>query len=238
MAEAGAIGVSMNDIPLKLISVALVILSASLHEFGHAFAAYRCGDPTAKEQGRLTLNPLAHIDPFGSVLLPVLLVLSGMGYIAYAKPVPYNPNRLKNPKRDEVIVAFAGPIANILQAVVGAVVFRALDAQLDAGNRVLIDSFQTGGWAFWLMQVLYIYISVNCSLAFFNLLPIPPLDGSAIISPLLSGEARRTYYQVQRYALPITLGLIWLLPRFTGINPIGWWFSITADPLFNLLIGR
>ena len=111
------------ELAIDLLAVGLVVISASLHEFGHAFAAHCCGDDTAKEQGRLTINPLAHIDPFGSVLLPFLLVMSGFGYMAYAKPVPYNPYRLKNPRRDEVIVAVAGPVANVLQALVGAVLY-------------------------------------------------------------------------------------------------------------------
>ena len=226
------------NIAESLLAVALVILSSSLHEFGHAFAAYQCGDPTAKEQGRLTINPLAHIDPVGSVLLPLLLVLSGGGYIAYAKPVPYNPNRLRNPKRDEVIVALAGPMMNILQAVVGGLVFRGLMAMLqgDPGGG-FAQSVLSNGWGYWVLRAVTLYVVVNCSLAFFNLLPIPPLDGSAIISPFLSGKARETYYTVQRYSLPITLALIWILPRFTGIDPIGWWFSFTAQPLINLLLG-
>lgn len=229
---------SQLDLVLDILAVALVILSSSLHEFGHAFAAYRCGDPTAKEQGRLTVNPLAHIDPFGSVLLPLLLVLSGGGYIAYAKPVPYDPRRLRNPRRDEVIVAFAGPLANIAQAVVGALAFHALVALIDGSQgAALRQSYFEQGAVWWALNLVIMYVQVNCSLAFFNLLPIPPLDGSSIISPLLTGKARMTYYQIQRYALPVTLALIWVVPRLTGINPIGWWLDLTAGNLARLLLG-
>lgn len=226
------------DTALKVIAVALVVVSASLHEFGHAFAAYKRGDPTAKERGRLTINPLAHIDPFGSVILPLLLVLSGAGYMAYAKPVPYNPNRLKNPRRDEVIVAFAGPVANIAQACVGALIYHlVLLLFYGDANTPYYLMYLEGDPKAWLPLVLQLYVQVNCSLAFFNLLPLPPLDGSSIIAPLLKGDALRTYYKVQQYALPVTLALVWLLPRYTGIDPIGWWFDLTAEPLVTLLLG-
>lgn len=223
---------------VKAIALALVVLSASVHEFGHAYAAHKCGDDTAKEQGRLTVNPLAHIDLFGSVLLPALLLLSGSGYMAFAKPVPYNPYRLKNRRRDEVIVAFAGPLANILQACVGAALYH-LSLQLLYGDPVapMYYYYLETDVVAWLPFVLQIYIQVNCSLAFFNLLPIPPLDGSSIIAPLLSDKALNTYYKVQRYALPVTFALIWFLPQFTGIDPIGWWLDLTAGNLETLLLG-
>lgn len=229
---------SVERVITSLIAVVLVTLSSSLHEFGHAYAAYHCGDPTAKEQGRLTVNPLAHIDPFGSVLLPLLLIFTSGSYIAFAKPVPYDPRRLRNPRRDEVIVAFAGPLANIFQATIGALCVRGLLWWLegaDAATIMAVSSHEGPIW--WLLYVLQVYVYINCSLAFFNLLPLPPLDGSAIISPLLSGKARVAYYQVQRYALPITLAVIWLLPRFTGIDPVGWWLSMTAGNLASFLLG-
>ena len=105
-------------------SVALVMLSAIVHEVAHGWVAYKLGDPTAKQAGRLTLNPLAHLDPVGSVLLPLLMAWIGGPVFAFAKPVPYNPYNLRNPRRDEVLVALAGPASNLLQALVGAVAFR------------------------------------------------------------------------------------------------------------------
>lgn len=224
-----------RDTILKLVSVVLVILSSSLHEFGHAFAAWRCGDPTAKEQGRLTLNPLAHIDPFGSVILPFILVVMSGVYIAYAKPVPFNPYRLRNPKRDEAIIAVAGPLANIIQAVAGALVFHLLISLMYQGQIALwyYDTSSIGSWA---CDICYLYVLVNCSLAFFNLLPIPPLDGSKLLSPLFSGRARIAYERIQHYAMPLTLALIWFGPRILGFDPIGAWLDLTAFNLKNLLI--
>ena len=227
------------ELAIDLLAVGLVVISASLHEFGHAFAAYCCGDDTAKEQGRLTINPLAHIDPFGSVLLPFLLVMSGFGYMAYAKPVPYNPYRLKNPRRDEVIVAVAGPVANVLQALVGAVLYHVcLKVMYGDASAPLYFYFIGSDPLAWLPLALQVYIQVNCSLAFFNLLPIPPLDGSKLLSPLFkTPEARRWWYQVQRYALPVTFALIWLGPRVLGIDPIGWVLDMTAGRLSDVLLG-
>jgi Zn-dependent protease len=228
----------MIDIAIKLLAVGLVIISASFHEFGHAYAAHRCGDNTAKEAGRMTANPLAHIDPFGSVLLPVLCVMSGFGYLAYAKPVPYNPWRLRHPERDEVIVAIAGPAANIIQALVGALAYHAC----------LRIMYGTPEWPYylyyleadvlsWLPLALQLYIQVNCSLAFFNLLPIPPLDGSKLLLPFFKGASRDLYYQIQRYALPLTMALIWFGPEILGIDPIGAWLDFTAGNLSDFLMG-
>lgn len=212
------------------ITVLLVILSASVHEFGHAIVAYRLGDDTAKRQGRLTLNPLSHIDTFGSLVLPLLMGLAGGPVFAFAKPVPYNPNKLRNPRRDEVLVAFAGPATNILQAAVGAV----------AANliwRVSLQEIVSGGPAYWAYVIASTYVYVNCTLAFFNLIPLPPLDGSSIVSPLLKGEARRRYYVVQQYSLPILMILLYVLPGFVGFDPLGVYLDATAGNLADVLLG-
>lgn len=220
---------SPERIFVTICSIFLVMVSASIHEFGHAFAAYRLGDDTAKRAGRLTLNPLAHIDRFGSVVLPLIMGLMGGPVFAFAKPVPYNPRRLRNERRDEVIVAFAGPATNILQAVVGAAachVFWKLGA----------ESILTGGAFFWVYLVCSTYVYVNCSLAFFNLIPLPPLDGSSIISPLLKGEARRKYYVIQQYALPILMILLYIIPSVLHIDPVGIYLDSTAGRLADLLL--
>ena len=204
---------------VSVVSVLLIIFSASLHEFGHAYAAHLCGDDTAKEQGRLTINPLAHIDPFGSVVLPLILVLSGFGYMAYAKPVPYNPYRLKNPARDEMLVALAGPLCNLIQAAVGSVLFHLALLLLYGDTHNFFYFYFVGSELdAWIPLILQLYVQINCSLAVFNLLPIPPLDGSKIISPLFKGEARNLYYKVQYYALPITMALIWLVPTIFHVQ--------------------
>ena len=212
------------------ISVLLVMVSASIHEFGHAYTAYRLGDDTAKRAGRLTINPLAHIDRFGSVILPLIMGVMGGPIFAFAKPVPYNPRNLRNPRRDEVIVGFAGPLMNVLQATVGAVAARVL-------WEVGYTSIVMGGVTYWLYIVFTTYVYVNCTLAFFNLIPLPPLDGSSIIAPLLKGEALRKDYVVQRYSLPILMVVMYLLPGYLHFDPLGIYLDATAGNLVSLLLG-
>ncbi len=221
---------SITPVIQMLETVLLVMVSASIHEFGHALAAWRLGDDTAKRAGRLTINPLAHLDPFGSLVLPLVMALAGGPVFAFARPVPYNPDQLRNPRRDEVLVALAGPATNLLQAAIGARVLRAVFAL--AGGTVL-----PGAATAWLVRVLFTYVSVNCVLAFFNLIPLPPLDGSSIISPLLTGEARRRYYVVQRYSLPILMVLLYLVPSVTGIDLVGIYLRSTAGAFMDVLLG-
>lgn len=216
----------------SVITVALVIFAAILHEIAHGWVAYKLGDPTAKQAGRLTLNPAAHLDPFGSVILPLIMAIAGGPVFAFAKPVPYNPANLRHPRRDEVLVALAGPACNLIQAAVGAAIFNAV---YDASALVLSISGYTA--VFWVLKVLYIYIYVNLVLAFFNLIPLPPLDGSSIISPFLSGKARVKYYQIQRYSMPVLLVALYVLPLIGGFDPLGTYLDATAGNMLNLMMG-
>lgn len=217
-----------------LLSALAVIIGIVVHESTHALAAYVLGDSTARSRGRISLNPLAHIDPFGTVLLPLLMVLAGGPVFAYAKPVPVYLGNLKNPKRDEVLVALAGPLSNILVAFVAALVYGVL---LGA---VLIPGLSAGtlslGFANGIASFLVTLMSVNLSLAFFNLIPLPPLDGSSILVLFLKGEALRTYYEIQRYSMPILIIVLYLLPSITGIDLVGWYFEFTVYPLMNALL--
>ena len=217
-----------------LLSALAVIIGIVVHESAHALAAYVLGDSTARSRGRISLNPLAHIDPFGTVLLPLLMVLAGGPVFAYAKPVPVYLGNLKNPKRDEVLVALSGPLSNILVALVAALVYGVL---LGA---VLVPGLSAGtlslGFANGIASFLVTLMSVNLSLAFFNLIPLPPLDGSSILVLFLKGEALRTYYEIQRYSMPILIIVLYLLPSITGIDLIGWYFDFTVYPLMNALL--
>lgn len=219
----------VTDIWGIVLSVAIVLVATVLHEVAHAACANALGDPTAKEAGRLTLNPLAHLDPVGSFLLPLMMAAVGGPIFAFAKPVPYNPHRLRHPVRDEVLVALAGPACNLVQALVGTAVFHALFGMfMAATSNVYVLSA---------MQVLASYVYLNLMLMFFNLLPLPPLDGSAIVSPLLKGEARRKYYMVQRYSMPILLTLLFLVPMLLPIDPLSEYLRLTAGNLASLLLG-
>ena len=210
-----------------IISVVLIIISIVCHEVGHGFAAYRMGDMTAKSKGRLSLNPLKHIDPFGSVLLPLILFLSGGPIIGYAKPVPYNPNRLRNRRIGELVVGLAGPGTNFILALIGAgVAFLA---------GLLFDVEPVAGY--WVWNIAAQFVIVNLCLMFFNLIPLPPLDGSSIIAPFLSDSAMKSYYKVQQYSLPILLVILILIPMMTSFDPVGWYIDNTAMKLGSLLLG-
>jgi Zn-dependent protease len=216
-----------NVLFTEVVSVILVMFSVVLHEVAHGWVAWKLGDPTAKQAGRLTLNPLKHLDPFGSVLLPLILAIVGGPVFAFAIPVPYNPNNLRNPRRDEVLVALAGPACNLLQAVLGAAVFRFLF------RTQAVD----GSVTYLVLSALATYVYVNLTLMFCNLIPLPPLDGSSIISPFLRGDARMAYYRVQQYAMPILIALLWLLPSILRFDPLGIYLNATAGRLYSILLG-
>jgi Zn-dependent protease len=157
-----------------------------VHECAHAFAAYRLGDATAKLAGRLTLNPIAHFDPLGGLILVASVLLGGGFIIGWAKPTPVNPWNLVNRRNSEVIVALAGPFSNLVMALIGAFVFRIFLSVLDPST--------TGDPVFIALQTLYLFVAFNVALAVFNLLPVPPLDGSSLLfrflPPLTAARVR------------------------------------------------
>lgn len=221
-------GFSSIDIWSLLASALAVIVGIVIHESAHAMAAYLLGDRTARSRGRVSLNPLNHIDPFGTIVLPLLMLAAGGPVFAFAKPVPVYLDNLKHPKRDEVLVSAAGPASNLLLSALGAVIMRLVYDQLYASmSYAIAQQVMTFGSTF---------IVVNLSLAFFNLIPLPPLDGSSILVPFLKGEALATYYKIQRYAMPILIVVLYLLPQFTGIDIIGSYFDVTVYPLARQLL--
>ena len=168
-----------------LIGLTIVLLSLTIHEAAHAWTADRLGDPTARLLGRVSLNPIVHIDPIGTILLPVVAAYSGLPIIGWAKPVPVNISRLKHGSRDFVIVAAAGPLSNLAQAVVAAIVLRIL---LPGGSDVGV-----------LLTVLERIVFINLLLAFFNLVPIPPLDGGNVLAGLLPYRAAAVFVGLRQY---------------------------------------
>ena len=219
----------MANLQYLLSSAIAIILGITVHESAHALCAYALGDHTARARGRISLNPLAHIDPFGTVILPLIMIALGGPVFAFAKPVLVYLGNLKHPKRDEVMVALAGPASNIVLAVIAAALVSTL-------NPALMNGMLDYGTATVILNVLVTVLSVNLSLAFFNLIPLPPLDGSSILVPFLKGEALRTYYQIQQYAMPILIIVLYLLPQLTGIDLIGLYFNVTAYPLGDALL--
>ena len=202
MGELGSIlsAISVGAIP--------ILLAITLHEAGHGFVANLFGDPTAKNQGRVTLNPIAHIDPFGTIILPILLFFMAGFIFGYAKPVPVDPRNFKNPRRDMIWVALAGPGANILLAFMGAMLIPlALKLPDGAAN--------------FLVQNLNNLMIFNCLLAVFNLLPVPPLDGGKVAVGLLPWRMAVKYAQLERYGIFIVIGVIMILPmagRLIGLD--------------------
>ena len=216
------------DFASLIYSAIAVITGIVVHESAHALCAYLLGDKTARSQGRVSINPLAHIDPFGTIVLPLIMLLAGGPVFAFAKPVPIYLGNLKHPKRDELLIALAGPLSNIVLAVVAAgcgFVFFTGPAT-SASYEMATDVF----------SLLAVFISVNLSLAFFTLIPLPPLDGSSIIVPFLHGNTLASYYRIQRYSMPILITVLYLLPSVMHIDLIGVYFNFTVYPLARQLL--
>jgi len=190
--------------PLTFLGIALlVVVSITTHEASHGFVADRLGDPTARRLGRLTLNPIPHIDLFFTILLPLFLILSGTGIIfGGAKPVPVDVSRLRHPRRDWALVGAAGPLSNLLIAVLLAAVLSLLVHA--AGLRTTSSA----------TEVLAAGIFVNVLLAVFNLIPIPPLDGSRVVQYALQGSALAAYRRMERYGLVVIVALFMLVRPF------------------------
>lgn len=199
----------------------LILPAIVLHEVSHGYVAYLLGDPTAKRAGRLTLNPIKHVDPFGTLLLPAILLLltRGQAYFGYAKPVPVNPGYFKNYRMGFFLTGIAGPSANLVLALLSGLAVRALGYQTIPGAIALM------------------FAQANLILMFFNLIPIPPLDGSRVIPLFLTDAGMRTYARVEQYGFGILMLMLWGLPALTGADPIGIYFEYTVAPLLRLFAG-
>jgi Zn-dependent protease len=190
-----------------LVFFAVLIPSIILHEVSHGALALAFGDDTAKRAGRLTLNPLSHIDPFGTIILPALMLLVGFGAIGYAKPVPVNPGRLRHPRNESLLVSLVGPAVNIVLAVVAALAYRVVVGS----TPILVDSH---GFPQQIVpKVLLILGFANVILAVFNLIPIPPLDGSAVVERVLPKSWWPGYLRIRQFSLPLVLILVLLAPQ-------------------------
>ena len=219
------------SIPYIVCSILAFVPAIVLHEMGHAYAAYKLGDPTAKSEGRLSFNPLRHIDPFGTVIMPLLLMATNMPIFGYAKPVPYNPSYFEDPRKGDLIVGLAGPAANLLQAILGTAIAWSCYLVLPLSSMVNNNEF----FQYLFLLFLPEYVLINLFLMFFNLLPIPPLDGSSIFAFFCPKDKLPTYYRIQQYALPIFLLIVIVVPQVLHIDPIGMYLNATAYNLFNLV---
>ncbi len=207
--------------PLEFIfSLVALLLAIDIHEFSHAWAADRLGDPTPRTQGRLTLNPLAHLDPLGTILLVLI-------HFGWGKPVVFDPYNLRNPRRDGAIISLAGPISNILLAILCSVLIQVLfGLRLPLLQNSMGGLFLSSGIAF--LQQLIVF---NVVLAIFNLVPIHPLDGFKVVEGILPEEAAAQWHELERYGLIFLLFL--LFPIFGGVAPI----QRVILPIINFLLG-
>ena len=217
-----------------ILSLLAVFMAIVLHEVAHGFVALRLGDPTAKSRGRLTLNPLAHVDPVGTILVPVMIAvfrfLFGWNLLLFgwAKPVPINPAYFRNPLRGMLYVALAGPGTNVALALVTAGIGRLLILLVPTGILFGNTGF-AANLVHWLFYLLSAFVLYNLLLALFNLIPVPPLDGSRILMYFLPAEGRRLLLSIERYGFIIIVAIFYL----GGLNLI---FNGVSG-LWRLLLG-
>jgi Zn-dependent protease len=204
------------------------ILAITFHEAAHGFVALHFGDTTAKDAGRVTLNPIKHIDLFGTIILPLLLFVSAGFIFGYAKPVPVNFSALKNPRWDMIWVAAAGPAMNVLLAIASTILLTGIGV-LDGENAALVGN------------ALLLSIELNLILAIFNMLPLPPLDGSKVIAAFLPEPLMRPYLRFGRYGMTALLLLVFVVPLLAAragirFDLFGWLVIGPADTLMRALL--
>ncbi len=204
-----------------------LVIAIVFHEVAHGLVARRLGDTTAERKGRLTLNPVKHIDPFGTVILPMLLAISHAPVFSWAKPVPVNYARLRNPRRDMVLVALAGPGMNLLLALFGTALLTA--------TIMLSGGAQSGGAAILAANALN-FVLINIFLAVFNLLPVPPFDGGHVVEGLLPGPLAVKFRRLGRYSLFLLMILLLVLPAL-GMDVVGHVVSPVVDWIAGMLLG-
>lgn len=194
-----------------ILQLPVLFFSVIFHEFAHGYSAFRRGDDTAYLSGRLSFNPLPHIDPVGTVLLPAACVFMGFPAIGWAKPVPVNPYRLHSPRSDMAVVAFSGPLSNIFLSIAAAITFKLI---------TMAYGYLPAELAVTLLKTLGFAVVINLLLAVFNLIPVFPLDGSQIALGLLKGRALEIYEKHLPYGVYIIIGLVvsGVLPRI--MNPV------------------
>ncbi len=194
-----------------------LLFAITVHEASHGWAANKLGDPTAYSLGRVTLNPIAHIDPIGTIIFPLILILMGAPPFGWAKPVPVNPLNLRNPRKDNLWISAAGPASNLSVAAISLIVIVILKLiNPNVGYFLRVSLFGASGLpkGFYPLEglalILYFIVYINCLLAVFNLIPIPPLDGSGILMGFLSEEAAQRYDRIRPFGFIILLALIYI----------------------------
>jgi Zn-dependent protease len=222
-------------LPELAAAILAAVVAITLHEAAHGYAALALGDDTAKRQGRLSLNPIRHVDPVGTLLIPGVLLIGQLltlgrveGMFGWAKPVPVNLLRLRDPRRGMMLVAAAGPLMNFGLAWVSGLLLH------PAGG---LEDLPSSGWMVWVYRLLFLSIVANLVLGLFNLLPIPPLDGGRIIAGLLPVRLAAPYMRLEAVGLLLVIGLIFVLPRVVeGFDPVDWALRTVVIDGFRLVL--
>lgn len=193
------------DILTKIIAYVILLFAITIHEAAHGWAAYKLGDSTAYSMGRVTLNPIPHIDPIGTFLFPLMMMFTGIPLLGWAKPVPVNPFNLRNPRRDNLWISLAGPLSNFTAAVSFIIVVRIIRA-VNPQSFFAVPGFSGGVRPLEaVILIFYFGALINSFLAVFNLIPIPPLDGSGVLLGLLSDETASKYDRIRPYGFFIII---------------------------------
>lgn len=187
------------DLSTLIIAFVTIVIAITIHEMMHAYTALKLGDTTAHEEGRISLNPLSHIDPFMTVVLPLITLIVFHAPILAAKPVPFNPDRVKFDEFGAALIAAAGPLTNLVLAAIGAIVAHAFSGNIDIYN------------------ALTIFVSINVGIFIFNMLPIPPLDGSRVLYAFAPDSIRNVMAQLEQFGIVIVFALILAVPAFSQI---------------------
>lgn len=212
-----------NEYVMIALQVAALLFAVSFHESAHGLAALFCGDPTARDLGRISLNPIRHIDPVGSVVVPALLAFAGAPVFGWARPVPVDLRRTRDPRSANLLVSAAGPLSNVLLAAVFAILVFTLRSRIEG---------PLGGSVAGIVLLLALYsVLVNVALAIFNLLPIPPLDGFGVLESLLPRSLMPLAFALRRYGMLILLAVM-----MTGV--LGHLLGPAQRAVLDVLLGR
>jgi Zn-dependent protease len=210
-----------------LFQIIAFVFAISVHESAHAWMANRRGDPTARMLGRITLNPIKHIDPVGTILLPLIAIVTHLPLLGWAKPTPVNPRNFRNPVLDDILTSVVGPLSNFIVAAGATIVLIAIKVSSPAGRQLVDDPIHSQSIIAPLCVLLYVLLQINVLLGVFNLIPVPPLDGSHVLRHFLPDQVRRVYDMMGMFGLLILV--------YFGHNFLSWLLGLGLGIFYSVL---